>query len=246
MARRESLACIAFASPETGVAAMFSAQEERSVAWSPERATHRFEARLTAMHNQHPLTLSALDRPTLVLNRSWLPVNVTSVRRALVLVYRNVAAVVRTDTFETLDFSDWAAHPAPYPLRVVRTVTMQIPVPEVIVLRHYDRVARRFLPFSRRNLLRRDKARCQYCGRRPESKTLTIDHVTPRSLGGTTDWTNCVVACARCNGRKGGRTPEEVGMELLNRPERPEWSALFHEGVPWLQAFLSGTHRLNQ
>ncbi len=185
---------------------------------------------------------SLLDRPTLVLNRSWLPIHVTPARRAITLVYRGVASVVQTDTYETFDFLAWARQPVA-PGKCVRTVRLRIPLPEVIVLRSFDRVTRRHIPFTRRNLFRRDRLRCQYCGCRPGTKNLTIDHVQPRRLGGVTSWTNCVLACAKCNGRKGGRRPEEVGMRLLQRPVQPQWSAALGKGVPWLDRFLSGETR---
>lgn len=181
-----------------------------------------------------------LDQPTLVLNRSWLPVHVTTVRRALSLLVRGAATVVQPETYETFEFEAWIARPHPR-RAVIRTVRVQIPVPEVVVLRCYDRPARRSVPFTRRNLYRRDQLRCQYCGRRPGTRSLTIDHVLPRSLGGTTSWTNCVLACAECNGRKGGRTPEQVGMKLLKPPVRPRWPTSLRAALPSLHLFLS-TH----
>lgn len=178
-----------------------------------------------------------LNRPTLVLNRSWLPVNVTPVRRALGLVYRGTASIVHTSTYEVFDLSSWVERnqngcPS------ILAVRFKIPLPEVIVLSRFDKVIRRHLPFSRRNLYRRDRLRCQYCGGRPGTRLLTIDHVVPRTLGGRTSWTNCVLACATCNSKKGGRTPEQVGMSLLQKPVRPEWATAVGPSVPSLKAFL--------
>jgi signal transduction histidine kinase len=50
---------------------------------------------------------SALDRRTLVLNRGWALVHVTSVRRALVLMFHRAALAVRPDNYETFDFPAW-------------------------------------------------------------------------------------------------------------------------------------------
>ena len=71
--------------------------------------------------------------------------------------------------------------------------------------------------FSRRNIFKRDRYVCQYCGSQPGSEELTIDHVVPRSQGGVSSWTNCVLACMTCNKRKADRTPEQAGM-MLRQP----------------------------
>ena len=182
--------------------------------------------------------MGALEQPTLVLNRSWLPVHVTPARRALGLLYRGHAAAVRPDTYEVFDFPAWSRQSPRLQWRSVRTVCAIIPLPEIILLRRYDRPQRRSVPFNRRNLLRRDALRCQYCGRRPGVSQLTTDHVVPRRMGGGNSWLNCVLACVGCNSRKGGRTPEQAGMRLLRRPSEPEWNSTFRGGVPSLEEFL--------
>jgi 5-methylcytosine-specific restriction endonuclease McrA len=85
--------------------------------------------------------------------------------------------------------------------------------------------------FSRRNLFRRDHNQCQYCGLRPGTAELSIDHVFPRSRGGKSSWENCVLACMDCNRRKRDRTPEEAGMRMLKRPEKPRWSPVLEVPV---------------
>lgn len=168
---------------------------------------------------------SALDRRTLVLNRSWAPVHVTSVRRALVLMFHRAAFAVHPETYETFDFGDWSKRRLDPDEFVIRGVSQLIAAPEVILLVTYDRMPRYQVPFTRKNLCRRDGLRCQYCGRKPTIEELTIDHVVPRAQGGSTGWTNCVLACAACNRRKGGRTPDQAGMKLLEAPTRPEWTS---------------------
>ena len=83
---------------------------------------------------------------------------------------------------------------------------------------------RQGVAFSRRNLYRRDANTCQYCGRRPGTHELSIDHVLPRSRGGLSTWQNCVLSCMRCNCKKGSRLPVEAGMRLLRPPMPPSWS----------------------
>ncbi len=167
---------------------------------------------------------SVLAERTLVLNRSWIPIHLTSVRRALVMLFHHAAVAVEPDTYSTYDFEQWLRVEPPPGTRIVRTPNRVIAVPAVILLSNYDRLPGCTVPFSRRNLARRDAHRCQYCGRRQATDQLTIDHIVPRSCGGGTGWTNCVVACIPCNRKKGCRTPEQAGMKLLSTPRRPDWS----------------------
>lgn len=165
-----------------------------------------------------------LDRSALVLNRSWMPVHVTPVRRALCMLVRDAARAVATDTLATYDFLEWVRLLDPPTRYFVRSPSVRIPVPEVILLLEYDRVPCHEAPFTRRNLFLRDDFTCQYCGRRCSCDRLSIDHVTPRSRGGGTNWENCVLACVACNARKADRTLKEAGLHLLRQPTRPRWT----------------------
>ena len=129
-----------------------------------------------------------LDRPTLVLNRSWVAISTTTVRSALAMVYKGVACAIQTETYETHDFESWADLSVMADQPGIRTVKRSVRVPEVILLLRHNRVPRQSVPFSRRNLYRRDRHRCQYCGDRHPTTELSIDHVVPRSRGGRTLW----------------------------------------------------------
>lgn len=167
--------------------------------------------------------MSVLAQPTLILNRSWVAIDTTSVRDALSLLCKGAAVAIRPDTYEVHEFSDWADLAVGPDEPCVRTVSLKIRVPEVIVLTRYDKLPIQHAVFSRRNLFRRDRNQCQFCGVRPGTTELTIDHVLPRSRGGQSSWTNCVLACAPCNRRKADRTPVEAGMRLLAEPKAPKW-----------------------
>ena len=104
-----------------------------------------------------------------------------------------------------------------------------IRVPRVILLLTYDRIPRRQVRFNRFNVYSRDRNTCQYCGHRLPRVELNLDHVIPRSQGGTSTWENIVCSCHSCNRRKGGRTPKEAGMKLLHPPRRPEWTPFMLE-----------------
>jgi 5-methylcytosine-specific restriction endonuclease McrA len=170
---------------------------------------------------------SVLERPTLVLNRNWQPVNVAPVARALVLLWNDAAHVVDPDDFRTYGWEDWSRlrprDGEPY----LQAVTFRLRVPEVLALTRFDRPRSTAVTFCRRNIFKRDHAMCQYCGARPGSSELTIDHVLPRSQGGTSTWENCVLACVPCNARKANRTPDQAGMKLKRHPHRPAWRPLY-------------------
>ena len=170
------------------------------------------------------MTSAVLARQTLVLNRSWLAIATTPVRDALSLLYTGAARAIEPQTYQTHDFESWSRLAVTEDEPYVSTVSMILRAPEVVVLRDYSGVPRQVLPFTRRNLMRRDEQRCQYCGRRPSAAELSIDHVLPRSRGGETSWENCVLACVGCNARKADRTLREAGLKLLRKPERPRWT----------------------
>jgi 5-methylcytosine-specific restriction endonuclease McrA len=167
-----------------------------------------------------------LSTNVLVLNRLYQPVHVTSVRRALILLYRGAARAV-DEQYQTFDFESWAELSAAVHEESLGTSSGRLRVPRVILLQAYDHLPRARVRFSRLNIYARDKNTCQYCGRRPPRAELNLDHVLPRSRGGNTSWENVVCSCVACNLRKGGRTPEEARMHLLRAPVRPRWTPFF-------------------
>ena len=169
-----------------------------------------------------------LNSSVLVLNRSYLPIHVTSVRRAFALLYQGIARAV-DEQYRTFNFEQWSA------LAVARDAEAiglaegrSILVPRVVVLVAFDRLPRRHVRFSRINLMARDNFQCQYCGIKPRRSELTLDHVVPRAQGGRSTWENVVTSCLDCNRRKGGRTPKQAKLRLRKRPERPRWTPLMN------------------
>jgi len=100
-------------------------------------------------------------------------------------------------------------------------VRFDLVVPRIIRVLTFSKLPKQDVKLNRRNVFARDCNTCQYCGRRFSTSDLSLDHVTPRSMGGTTTWTNLVCACVRCNVRKGGRTPEQAHMHLVRAPVKP-------------------------
>ena len=170
---------------------------------------------------------AVLERPTLVLNRHWQPVHVATVARSLTMLWNESAFVVDPEDFQLYTWSDWARLAPRDGEPFIRTVKFRMRVPEVLTLTRHDKPRQSAVTFSRRNVFKRDHLTCQYCGFRPGSAELTIDHVLPRSQGGLTTWENCVLACVPCNARKANRTPDQAGMKLRRAPTRPVWKPVY-------------------
>ena len=140
--------------------------------------------------------------PVLVLNLNYVPINICTVRRAIILVGKGKAELLENHRGE------------------IHTVASAVEAPSIIRLVYL--VKRLFLPrkLSKKEVFLRDRFTCQYC----ENKTqdLTVDHVIPRRQGGAHAWDNVVAACTRCNLRKAGRTPAEARMVLGKAPRAPD------------------------
>lgn len=163
----------------------------------------------------------------LVLNRYYQPVNVTSARRAMCMLYIGAARALDRN-YQLFDFPNWSQLAAELEDETVGAVNRRIRVPRILVLQAYDRVPTGRIRFSRHNIFVRDDHTCQYCSSRLPRRDLNLDHVVPRSKGGRTNWENVVTSCMRCNFKKGGRTPEQAGMALARAPRKPRWAELVH------------------
>lgn len=165
----------------------------------------------------------------LVLNATYEPINVCSVRRAMTLLIKERAELIEQR-------SEFFVHAA----------RLALPWPEVIRLSRYAPVPRatRTRRITRRAIFARDGWSCQYCDATGE---LTIDHVIPRAKGGASTWDNVVACCAPCNRRKGDLLPAVAGMIPRNKPRAPHPDVFIHVAMPrppqawepWLQVAVS-------
>lgn len=170
-----------------------------------------------------------LNEKVLVLNRLYAAIRVISARRAFIMLCKQAAEVIAVEDgqYVNYDLESWTQIAElqrefePDAHAWVRTPRFHIAVPKIIRLFGYDRLPRQEVKLNRRNLYARDGSRCQYCGGQFPTRELTIDHVTPRVLGGQHSWTNLVCACVTCNAKKGGRTPKLAGLKLIRNPVRP-------------------------
>ena len=141
----------------------------------------------------------------LLLNSSYEPLRVISWQRAVSLWFSGKIEIVE----------EYEHH--------IHSVSLIIRAPAVVRLLRYVRIGQKSPPLCRSNILARDNFECQYCARELSSREATLDHVKPRSQGGTTVWENVVTCCPACNRRKGGRTPAEARMALRQKPAKPDW-----------------------
>jgi 5-methylcytosine-specific restriction endonuclease McrA len=149
----------------------------------------------------------------LVLNATYEPINVCTVRRAVVLLLKSKA--------EVIEHGEWN----------LRSASQSIQRPVVIRLVTYVRIPRdtHRRKITRRAVFARDSWTCQYCGAR---SNLTVDHVIPKSKGGASSWENIVASCAPCNRRKGDALPRQVGMRLGKQPRQPHATVFIHVSSP--------------
>jgi len=144
---------------------------------------------------------------TLLLNATYEPLRVLDWKRAITLLWQGKVEVLEVHE------------------REVRGISITIRLPSVLRLLRVVRVKNwyRTVKFSRANIFLRDRYTCQYCKRRFRTENLTFDHVLPIARGGKKNWGNIVTACIKCNNKKSGQTPDEAGMKLIKRPEKPNW-----------------------
>jgi len=153
-----------------------------------------------------------INSRVLVLNQNYEPMSVCSARRALIMQLLGKVEVVET-----------------YDGVKVRSVNRAIPLPSVVRLGAYIKVPYKKILLTRKNIIKRDRHICQYCGDR--DGPMTVDHVVPKSYGGSDTWENMVCACERCNNRKGDHLPDRAGMKLLRKPRRPNH-------ITFIQSFI--------
>jgi 5-methylcytosine-specific restriction endonuclease McrA len=179
---------------------------------------------------------SGLDCSVLVLNKHYMAIRIVGARRAFSLLFRDLAEVVsfEQEGYSNYDFESWCEISRfkrtfePDGHDWVSTVNFHIAVPRIIRLLFYDRLPRNEVKFNRRNIFARDRNRCQYCGKRYPTSELSLDHIIPRSMGGQSVWENIVCACTKCNVKKGGRTPHQARMTLVQKPVKPKRNPLVH------------------
>ena len=169
--------------------------------------------------------MSNLNRTTvLVLNRNWQAIHVKSPADALSMMYTDNATgldILGEDQMVPYKWKDWVKLPHDPDSEYVKTINGDIKIPKVIVLCKFNKVPMKRPKFSLSGVWTRDGGICQYTGKKLSKNEGNVDHVMPRSRGGKTDWSNCVLAHKEVNAQKANRTPEEAGLKLIKPPSIP-------------------------
>lgn len=145
-----------------------------------------------------------LCTPVLLLNQNYEPLTILKLKRAIVLLILGKVDMIENENG-----------------RVLHAISVQYRCPSVIRLKYYVRIRRKEISLTKKNVVKRDNHKCQYCGKK--TGVMTTDHIVPKALGGDESWKNLVCACLECNNRKGNRTPGQVGMRLLRKAKCPSY-----------------------
>jgi 5-methylcytosine-specific restriction endonuclease McrA len=176
--------------------------------------------------------MDKLSRNTvLVLNKNWQAVGIKNPADTFAMLMTDAATgldIKGNDYMTPLRWKDWINLPIDKDDDYVQTVNQKIKIPKVIILSNFDKVPKKRPRFSQKNIWIRDNFTCQYTGKRLKPGEGNIDHIVPKSRGGGTDWSNCVLACKKVNAKKADATPEEVGLRLLKKPEPPKELPVYH------------------
>lgn len=161
----------------------------------------------------------------LVLNKSYIPIHIIDWKKSMSLIFQETAKPLDRDLI-TYSFDEWMLFSSDkiscdYPK--INTVKYKMAIPEIILLKTYNRLPHRDVKYSRQTLFERDGFRCYLCNNIFERKELTVDHVVPRSKGGVTTWDNTITCCKNCNSIKGNKDLSDLSLKPFFLPKRPRW-----------------------
>lgn len=163
-------------------------------------------------------------KSVLILNKFWMPINTTSPKHSVALLFSNKAKgiLVEQKDIQSFVWEDWVKIIPQATDRTIKHIGGEIKIPNVIVLNFCDKIPKQTAKFTQKRLWDRDNFTCQYTGRPVTTHTGNIDHIIPKSKGGKTNWENCVIAHKDINAIKADRTPEQAGLKLIKIPIAPK------------------------
>jgi len=174
--------------------------------------------------------------PVLVLNKNWNPIGTTPLYRAInLLISCNKNKIKKAEVIDAYSipftWEEWSKTKPCSESKAIHSISGSFRIPEIIKLNDYEKLKTLKVIFSRANLFKRDQYKCQYCGEKPRTAELSIDHIIPKFLGGKTTWENCVICCVSCNTLKANKLIQNVthdkfpsGMKLIKKPKVPNYN----------------------
>lgn len=191
-----------------------------------------------------------LKNRCLVLNKSWSPIGIISLQRAITLLCSydekdNPKAKIidgGSGSYQLFSWNEWSKLIPSENELFIQSSHTRYRVPEIIILTGFDKIPSPRVHFSRSTIFKRDNYICQYCGKKVDKDSGTIDHILPRAQGGVTSWTNCILACMGCNSQKADRRPEQAfrtdknknwngpsPMKLMSIPKKPKFNLIKYD-----------------
>ena len=161
----------------------------------------------------------------LCLNRQFCPLHILEWDKAISLIYQEKAKALDKD-YISYSYKDWLTFSQTmdsHEFYKINSINYSVALPEIIHSVSFSRLPSRQVKYSRQSVFARDGFICGYCGNKFKSKELTVDHITPRALGGKTEWNNVISCCFTCNQMKADKTPKQAGMPLIFKPHKPGW-----------------------
>jgi 5-methylcytosine-specific restriction endonuclease McrA len=161
---------------------------------------------------------------------------VVDFKKAITLLFNEKAKILETKSYNTYSWIEWyTMELINLDYKKVKTPKKEIYIPEIIILKEYDKIQKRRIMPNKRNIYKRDSGECQYCGKFLPMKDSTIDHINPKSKNGKLTWENCVISCLKCNLKKGDKDLNSIGMNLIKTPKAPNYDKInfyFFENTP--------------
>ena len=168
--------------------------------------------------------MKKINKKVLVLNKSWQAVGTVNLQRAICLLFSEYSdgepkalVIDPTKNFQTFTWKTWSEIKPTSEEETIRSINLIFKIPKVILLSRYNKLPCKSIHFCRKSIFKRDKYQCQYCGCKPGSENLSLDHLIPRSASGKTTWENICLACIDCNKNKSNKIPKKYSVIENNK-----------------------------
>jgi 5-methylcytosine-specific restriction endonuclease McrA len=176
-------------------------------------------------------SMGVLNKSVLILNKNWIAIRVKNVRTAILLASRERACIVDPVDYSVYTWDEWVKLKAKEDDKYISSAKCNIKMPEVIVLTQYGKVPDYDVRLTKKNICIRDSYNCQYTGEKVDRKDADIDHIIPKSKGGTSSWDNLVYTSKKLNRKKADKSLEEAGLKLVKKPKKPKARSLLLNSV---------------